>query len=80
MAAKKNEEMVVKTLPLLDDPNASQVEYFSLNFKGYTIERGVPVRIPKALADIIDASEEERRKGLAYTLKMALKEPTPTHV
>lgn len=75
MAGKKDERVVI-TLPLLEDPNAPQTEYFALNFVGYTIERGVPVSIPKALYEIIKNSEKEKGRALAYARKMALQEPS----
>ena len=74
--ADKKDERVLYTLPLLDDPNAPQTEYFALNFVGYTLERGVPVSIPKALYEIIKNGEKERNRALAYAKKMALQEPS----
>ena len=73
--ADKKEERVEIRLPLLEDPNAPQTEYYALNFVGYTIQRGVPVMVPKALAEIIEHAEEERPRALVYAREMALKEP-----
>lgn len=78
--AKKTNEKVQIILPLLEDPNAPQVEYYSLNFVGYTIKRGVPVMVPPELKEIIDNQEAERLKALRYAHAVSLKEPTPMSI
>lgn len=80
MANKKAVEKVPVMLPLSENPNDPQAEYYSLNFVGYTIKRGVPVMVPPALKEIIDNQERERIRAIRYAHEMALKEPEPVHV
>lgn len=78
MAAKTkdpNAELVPYTLPIDPDPKASQQEFYSYNFKNYIIKRGVEVRIPKGLKDIIEAQNKARLDELRYILETALQEP-----
>ena len=37
-----------------------------LNGKNYMIKRGVPVRVPRPVADILDESEYQRERQLRY--------------
>lgn len=74
MAAKKEEKVIV-TLPLSEDPNAPKDEYFSLNFKGYRIKKGVPVKVPAELAEVIKEAERGRNAAIQYASEVALKEP-----
>lgn len=73
--AAKNEEKVTVILPLSEDPNAPKDEYFSLNFKGYRIKKGVPVSVPKALAEVIQEAQRGKYAAIQYASEMALKEP-----
>ena len=73
--AAKNEEKVTVILPLSEDPNAPKDEYFSLNFKGYRIKKGVPVAVPKALAEVITEAERGKYAAIQYASEVALKEP-----
>ena len=77
---KKSVEKVPLTLPLLEDPNAPTEEYYSLNFVGYTIQRGVTVMVPPALKEIIDNQEAEKRNAIRYAREVSLKEPTPMSI
>lgn len=62
-------------LPIIPDPKAPQVEFYSFNFKNYLIQRGVKVRVPKELKAIIDEQERARTEAFAYIMKKALREP-----
>ena len=81
MAAEKkitndpNEELVPYMLPIDPDPKASQQEYYSWNFKSYIIKRGVEVRIPRGLRNIIEEQNRARLEELRYILETALQEP-----
>lgn len=66
MAGKKNEELVEVRLPILPDPNAPQQEFYSVNGKNWLIQRGVPVKVPKALAEVIDRSEAATLYAIQY--------------
>lgn len=65
MAGKK-EEMVTRRLPILPDPNAPQQEFYSVNGKNYLIQRGVEVKVTKALAEVIDRSEAATYYAIQY--------------
>ena len=52
-STETSEEMVTIRLPRDPDPRHPQQEFFSLNFKNYIIKRGVPVEVPKAVAELI---------------------------
>ena len=73
--AAKNEEKITIILPLSEDPNAPKDEYFSLNFKGYRIKKGIPVAVPKALAEVIMEAERGKNAAIQYASEKALKEP-----
>ena len=72
---KKEKKLVEITLPLLEDPNAPQEEYFSVNFKGYRIKRGVTVKVPEELAEVIRNAEKGKVAALKYAQEKALREP-----
>ena len=74
MADKKSKRVPIM-LPLLEDPNAPQEEYYSVNFKGYTIQRGVTVYVPEELAEVIENAEQAKRSALMYAAAKALREP-----
>ena len=72
---KKEKKLVEITLPLLEDPNAPQEEYFSVNFKGYRIKRGVTVKVPEELAEVINNAAKGKLDALKYAQEKALREP-----
>ena len=74
MADKKSERVAI-ILPLLEDPNAPQDEYYSVNFKGYTIRRGETVYVPKELAEVIQNAEQAKLQAMKYAAEKALREP-----
>ena len=73
--SKKEQERVEIMLPLLEDPNAPQEEYYSVNFKGYRIKRGVAVKVPKELAEVINNAAKGKLDALKYAQEKALREP-----
>lgn len=75
MADKKKSERVKIMLPMLEDPNAPQDEYYSVNFKGYRIQRGVEVSVPVELAEVIRNAEEAKLNALRFAATKALREP-----
>ena len=40
--------------------------FVGLNGKGYTIKRGIPVRVPRPVADIVYESERQRERQLKF--------------
>lgn len=45
--------------------------FVALNGKGYTIKRGVPVQVPRPIAEIIRESERQKDKQAAFEEEMA---------
>lgn len=70
----KEDALVPVFLDRIPDPNASQVEFYSLNFKNYLIERGKTVYVPKELADIIDAQKKAEAEAIEYANTMGVRE------
>lgn len=60
----KNEEMV--TIRLIRDENHRQPLFVGLNGKGYLVQRGVNVQVPKAVAEIINNSLDQQQAALDY--------------
>lgn len=69
------EEMVAITLPIIPDPKASQQEFYSYNFKNYLIKRGIEIRVPKGLKEIIDNQEKAKLEAIRYAKEKALQDP-----
>lgn len=71
------EKLVEITLPLLEDDNAPTEQFVGYNFKAYRIQRGVPVKVPKPVYDILMDAERARtaevKERKARALKAALK-------
>lgn len=65
------------TLPLLEDDNAPTEQFVGFNCKPYRIQRGVPVKVPEPVYDILMDAERARmaeiRERRARALKAALK-------
>lgn len=85
MAEKKTAEVVVEEevndnalvpvfLERIPDPNASQVEFYSLNFKNYLIERGKTVYVPKELKAIIDAQKQAESEAVDFANGLGIRE------
>ena len=75
MADKKNkEEMVEVTLPIPSDPNAPMEEFYSVNGKNYIIQRGVPVKVPVYVKEVIDNSQAAQKKAMDYIRQAKLRE------
>ena len=75
MADNKKNNRVKIMLPLLEDPNAPQDEYFSVNFKGYRIKRGVEVEVPEELAEVIQNAQKAKNAAIEFANEKALREP-----
>lgn len=65
------------TLPLLEDDNAPDTQFVGFNCKPYRIQRGVSVKVPEPVYDILMDSERARiaeiKERRARALKVALK-------
>lgn len=61
-------------LPRLEGQNASQEEFFSLNFKNYIIKRGEDVEIPEELAEVIRNGEKAKDAAFTYAEEHKLRE------
>lgn len=70
----KKPEMVTIILDIIPDPKASQQEFYSFNFKNYLIKRGVPVVVPKELADLINAQKQAEKDAMDYIVKNGVRE------
>lgn len=62
-------DMVTVTLPRATGKEEGSV-FCSLNGKGYLIQRGIPVRVPRPVADILRESERQANRQRAYTDKL----------
>lgn len=58
-------EMVTVRLPRATGDEENSV-FVGLNGKGYRIERGVPVTLPKPVADILETSERAKERQAAF--------------
>ena len=76
MADKKTKRVPIM-LPLLEDPDAPQEEYYSVNFKGYIIRRGEQVLVPEELAEVIMNAEKAKINAIRFAREKALREPKP---
>lgn len=77
MAENKKAEKPKKitfTLPMIKDPNASQDEFVSVNFKNYIIKRGKPVTVPYEVYEALQNSEKADEAAMAYAASIPLKE------
>lgn len=77
MAEKKEtkEEFVPVTLPFVDDPEAKQQLFVSLNFKNYLIRRGETVMVPVGVKKIVDDMERARMEASREAKRLAFKDP-----
>lgn len=62
--AKADDGMV--TIRLIRDENHRQPLFVGLNGKGYLIQRGKNVSVPKAVAEIIENSLDQEQAALDY--------------
>lgn len=74
MAGKTKEELVEVKLPIIPDPKAQQQEFYSVNGKNYIIKRGVAVKVPKSLAEVIANGQEAVEKAFAYVQEAQAKQ------
>lgn len=70
----KKPEMETIILDIIPDPKASQQEFYSFNFKNCLIKRGVPVVVPKELADLIRAQKQAEADAMDYIVKNGVRE------
>ena len=59
------DELVTVTLPRATGHEENFV-FVGLNGKGYTVMRGVPVRVPRPVADILAQAENQRRRQAEF--------------
>ena len=69
-----DDALVPVFLERIPDPNASQVEFYSLNFKNYLIERGKTVYVPKELKAIIDAQKQAESEAVDFANGLGIRE------
>lgn len=69
MIAKEMLEKETITLPRATGKEDDTL-FVSLNGKGYNIKRGVPVRVPRPIADIIRESERQTIRQIGYKDKL----------
>ena len=72
--ANPTEKTVIVKLRTLKDPNASQQEFYSYNFKNYLIKRGEEVEIPEGLWLAIQDNEDAEDFAVRYAESKTLKE------
>lgn len=65
----KVHDLVTVTLPRATGKEEDTV-FVALNGKGYTIRRGVPVRVPRAIYNILVESRRQQERQAAYEEKM----------
>jgi len=75
MAGKIKEEMVEVMLPPINDPNAPQQEFYSVNGKNYIIKRGIKVKVPASVAEVIYNGMEQERKAFLYIQEKQTRAP-----
>lgn len=77
MAAKSNKsaDKVEVRLRKINEPNAPQEEFYSVNFKNVIIKRGVPVVIGKEFKEAIDNSDLAQDEAITYAEANGLREP-----
>lgn len=72
----KKDEKVERILPFEStDPNESTQEFFSVNGKNFIIQKGVKVKIPAYVAEVIDNAQEAKRKARENAAKRKLRDP-----
>lgn len=71
---KKSERQEIK-LRRIPHPNASQEEFYSVNFKNYLVKRGETVSLPSEVVEVIRNSEAAEDEAIAYVESKALREP-----
>lgn len=64
--AKKKDETVTVRLFKSKDPKYSQPVRVYINGKGYAVPRGIEVKVPKAVAEVL--ANKERQEGQASSL------------
>jgi len=62
---KKESDYVTVTLPRATGKEEELV-FVGLNGKGYTIRRGVPVRVPRPVFDILNESQRQQQRQNAF--------------
>ena len=67
------EEMVEIRLPRDNSVRGEQQEFYSLNGKNYIIKRGVPVKVPRAVADLIENNQRAEDEAAEYQESLAKK-------
>ena len=72
--AETTAKTVKVRLPRKEGHNASQQEFYSLNFKNYIIKRGVEVEVPEELAEVILNGERAEEAAIQYAEEKKLKE------
>lgn len=66
--SKRNavEEMETITLPRKKELGKNQQEFYSVNGKNYLVKLGVPVQVPKALAELIRDNQAMEDAAFEY--------------
>ena len=62
-------DMVTVTLPRATGKEEDTV-FVGLNGKGYTIKRGIPVRVPRPIYNILEESRRQMERQAAYEEKL----------
>ncbi len=69
-----NTNKVKIRLPRREGAGKNQTEFFSVNGKNYTVERGRTVEVPAALAEVIQNGELALEAAAAYAEAKHLRE------
>lgn len=69
-----NTNKVKIRLPRREGAGKNQTEFFSVNGKNYTVERGRTVEVPTALAEVIQNGELALEAAAAYAEAKHLRE------
>ena len=67
-SSEKNvaEGMVTITLPRKKELGKNQQEFYSVNGKNYLVKLGVPVEVPRALAEMIEDNKKMEDAAFEY--------------
>ena len=69
-----NKDKVKIRLPRREGTGKNQTEFFSVNGRNYTVERGRCVEVPASLAEVIQNGELANDAAIAYAEAKLLKE------
>lgn len=69
-AAEVNSDRIELTLPPVKSADEENFLYVNLNGKGYKVKKGIPVNMPRPVAEVIMNSLEAEREAVENKRKM----------